>query len=69
MQYKLTTENIPSLYRSALISAGGVALALAFLWGLKLVLPTQDFTTVEAMIATAVGAWVVNLVKVFVSDK
>lgn len=59
---------LPKLYKSALISIGGVGIALLALSGLKLYFPEQDFTVVEATIATAVSAWIVNLVQEFVSE-
>lgn len=60
---------LPSLYKSALISIGGVILALATLAGLKWYFPQADFSTVEASIIFAVSPWLVNLVKEFLSVK
>ena len=60
---------MPSLYRSALISIGGVGLSLVALSGLKFYFAGEDFSTVDATIATAVSAWVVNLVYKFIAEK
>ncbi len=68
-QFKITRSDLPSLYKSALISFGGIVMALAFFFGFKLVLPAQDFSQTEGMIATAIGAWIVNLVKTFIEEK
>lgn len=60
---------LPSIYKSALISIGGVGIALLALSGLKFYFPTQNFEVVDATIATAVGAWIVNLVNEFITEK
>lgn len=60
---------LPSLYKSALISIGGVGISLLALAGLKFYFQDQDFTAIEATIATAVGGWIVNLVYKFVSEE
>ncbi len=60
---------LPSLYKSALISIGGVGLSLLALAGLKLYFQGQDFTAVDATISTAVSAWVINLVYKFISEE
>jgi hypothetical protein len=60
---------LPSLYKSALISIGGVTLALIVLYGLKWYFPGYDFSTIEASIIFIVSPWLINLVKEFVSAK
>lgn len=60
---------LPSLYKSALISIGGVGLSLLALTGLKFYFQGQDFTSVDATIATAVSAWVVNLIYKFIAEE
>lgn len=60
---------LPSLYKSALISIGGVGLSLLALAGLKFYFQGQDFSTVDATIATAASAWIVNLVYKFISEE
>lgn len=63
------TGIIPSLYKSALISIGGVGLSLSILTGLKFYFADQDFTSVDTTIATAVSAWIVNLVYKFIKEE
>ena len=60
---------VPSIYKSALISAGGVALAIVIFYIIKFLFPKQDFSLLETSIVTALSAWVINLIKVFVEQK
>jgi len=68
-RFQITQDDVPSLYRSALISMGGVLLAIGFLFLIKYLLPDYDYKAIDVAVSTAVGAWVVNLVKVFVEQK
>lgn len=68
-RFEITKEDIPSIYKSALISMGGVVVAILFLLIVKSLLPNYDYTAIEIAVSTAVGAWLVNLVKIFIEQK
>jgi hypothetical protein len=60
---------LPSVVKSTLINAGGVLFCLLFLVLLKKLFPDQNFDMVQVAMLTGVGAWLVNLLKVFMEEK
>ena len=68
-RFSLNSSDIPSLYKSAAISMFAVLFGLFFLFIVKMFLPNQDFSIYEAAIATAIGGWIVNLIKEFMEGK
>lgn len=68
-KFSLTEANVPSLFKSALISMGGILLALSFLFLIEYLLPTSDFSAVRTAITTGIAAFLINLIKEFVEEK
>jgi len=59
----------PSIYKSFLISGSGVISAVLILTFLKNILPEQDFSSLEAMLVTAISAWLIATTKTFIEEK
>jgi len=59
----MTREQLPKLYKSALISLGGFAIAVGVFFAVKYLFPNQDLSSIELAVVASIGAWLVNFVK------
>lgn len=64
-KFTLTTANIPSIVKSALI----VIFALGSIMVLKSLFPSFDFIQYQTAILTGVGTFLTNLVKEYLEEK
>jgi hypothetical protein len=60
---ELQSPDTGKVTRSAMISLGGVFIALLFLITLKVVFPEYDASQLQSMLFTAAGAWIFNVIR------
>lgn len=63
MKFSIAPTQVPKVYRSALISIGGFAIAIGAYFGVKALFPEYDFSEIEQMMLGAFGAFLTAFIR------
>lgn len=67
MKLRISSDQIPKIYRSALISTGGFLIAFALFFLAKALFPSYDFSELQKIMLGAMGAFIANFVRLLVT--